>query len=187
VIFLDEPTDGVDPVGRRDIREILLRLKAQGVTIFINSHLLGEIEQMCDRVSILHKGELIREGNIASLTQQRGLFTVGLAPGQVFPREAVLARGFPATQQGDLWEIQLVDGQSIDLVVDLLRSQGLSIRHLMEKRQSLEDIFLKSVTEEEDDAVRVPGARRTRNALASEAAVPVIPVGRSEQVQQPPR
>src|SRR5437762_9953829 len=86
VIFLDEPTDGVDPIGRRDIRAMMLRLRERGKTIFINSHLLGEVEQVCDRVSILHKGEMIREGDIASLTRQRGLFLVGLALGQEFPR-----------------------------------------------------------------------------------------------------
>jgi ABC-2 type transport system ATP-binding protein len=64
VIFLDEPTDGVDPVGRRDIRELLITLKKRGATIFINSHLLGEVELICDRVAILRKGKLIREGSV---------------------------------------------------------------------------------------------------------------------------
>src|SRR5205085_7496538 len=74
VIFLDEPTDGVDPVGRREIRTLLQQLKSEGKTIFINSHLLGEVELVCDRVGILQAGELIREGDIASLTRQRGMF-----------------------------------------------------------------------------------------------------------------
>src|SRR5262245_62342243 len=64
VIFLDEPTDGVDPVGRRQIREIMQQLKDEGTTIFLNSHLLGEVELICDRVGILQKGEMIREGDI---------------------------------------------------------------------------------------------------------------------------
>src|SRR5262249_13659417 len=63
VIFLDEPTDGVDPVGRRHIREMLLRLKSEGKTIFINSHLLGEVELISDRVIILHGGEILRQGS----------------------------------------------------------------------------------------------------------------------------
>src|SRR5262249_58919380 len=86
VIFLDEPTDGVDPVGRREIREIMQRLKGQGKTIFLNSHLLGEVELICDRVGILQKGEMIREGDISTLTRQRGLFFIGLAPGRDGPR-----------------------------------------------------------------------------------------------------
>src|SRR5881275_1713779 len=87
VIFLDEPTDGVDPVGRREIRDMMLALKAQGHTVFLNSHLLGEVEQVCDRVAILRKGEVVRMGPVAELTRTRGLFVVGLAAGQALPVE----------------------------------------------------------------------------------------------------
>src|SRR5207245_3627425 len=87
VIFLDEPADGVDPVGRREIRAIMQRLKDEGKTIFLNSHLLGEVELICDRVAILQRGELIREGDIHTLTRLQGSFVVGLAPGQTLPRE----------------------------------------------------------------------------------------------------
>ena len=59
VIFLDEPTDGVDPVGRREIRVLMQRLKDEGTTIFLNSHLLGEVELICDRVGILDRGRLV--------------------------------------------------------------------------------------------------------------------------------
>ncbi|CAN5346572.1 hypothetical protein BH10PLA2_BH10PLA2_32060 [soil metagenome] len=61
VIFLDEPTDGVDPLGRREIRQILQQLKDEGKTTFLNSHLLSEVELLCDWVAILQKGEVIRE------------------------------------------------------------------------------------------------------------------------------
>lgn len=142
VIFLDEPTDGVDPVGRRDIREMLLNLKKRGVTIFINSHLLGEVELICDRVAIMRKGKLIREGDVASLTRQHGRFLVGLAPGQQFPIAAAAQIGFTVVPLADRWEVQLNDGQNIDAIVDLLRAQGLNLRHLVEKRQTLEDLFL---------------------------------------------
>jgi ABC-2 type transport system ATP-binding protein len=145
VIFLDEPTDGVDPVGRKEIRELLQQLKQEGKTIFVNSHLLGEVELICDRVGILQRGEMIREGDIQSLTQQRGLYVVGLAPGQVLPAEEVASRGYEVSRKGEFWEIGLGDGQNIDPVVDLLRSRGLSIRHLTEKRQSLEDMFVETV------------------------------------------
>jgi ABC-2 type transport system ATP-binding protein len=151
VIFLDEPTDGVDPVGRRDIRRILGHLKERGKTIFINSHLLGEVEQLCDRVSILHKGLLVREGDIATLTRQRGRFLIGLAAGQAFPAQEVQALGgFECSQRGEYWEVQLSDGKTIDPVVDLLRDRGLNLRHLTEKRQSLEDLFLQTVGGEDD-------------------------------------
>jgi ABC-2 type transport system ATP-binding protein len=145
VIFLDEPTDGVDPVGRKEIRAIMQRLKEEGKTIFLNSHLLGEVELICDRVGILQQGEMVRAGSIAELTKQRGLFMIGLAPGQKFPCEDVLQQGYHAVAQGDLWEIGLKDGQNIDPVIDLLRSRGLNLRHLTEKRQTLEDLFVETV------------------------------------------
>jgi len=145
VIFLDEPTDGVDPVGRREIRAIMQQLKERGKTIFLNSHLLGEVELICDRVGILQKGEMIRTGSIAELTQQRGLFVIGLAPGQTFPCEDVVQKGYLASPSGEFWEIGLKDGQTIDPVIDLLRSRGLNLRHLTEKRQTLEDLFVETV------------------------------------------
>jgi ABC-2 type transport system ATP-binding protein len=145
MIFLDEPTDGVDPVGRREIRSIMQQLKEQGKTIFLNSHLLGEVELICDRVGILQKGEMIRTGTVAALTQQQGLFVIGLAPGQTLPTEELTRQGYAVQARGEYWEISVTDGQSIDPLVDLLRGRGLSIRHLMEKRQTLEDLFVQTV------------------------------------------
>ena len=68
LIVLDEPTDGLDPVGRRDVRQVLLKLRDQGKTVFLNSHLLGELERVCDRVAILLAGQVIRQGTIDELT-----------------------------------------------------------------------------------------------------------------------
>jgi ABC-2 type transport system ATP-binding protein len=149
VIFMDEPTDGVDPVGRREIRSLMQQLQQQGKTIFLNSHLLGEVEQVCDRVAILQQGELIREGDIETLTQQKGLFVLGLAAGQEFPAEELARHGYQARPSGEFWEVGLEDGQSIDPVIDLLRARQLSLRHLVEKRYSLEDIFIKTVDKAE--------------------------------------
>jgi ABC-2 type transport system ATP-binding protein len=160
VIFLDEPTDGVDPVGRKQVRQMLQELKAEGKTIFINSHLLGEVELISDRVIILHKGEIIRQGTMAELTRQRGLFLIRLADGQEFPKEEVAKAGYHATPRGELWEIGLTDGQSIDPLVDLLRGRGLSLRYLEEKHQTLEDIFMETV--EAVEPVREAPRRRRR-------------------------
>ena len=157
VIFLDEPTDGVDPLGRRHIREILLHLKSRGRTIFLNSHLLGEVELICDRVGILQKGEMVREGRIAELTKQQGVFVIGLAPGQTLPVADLASLGYPAVAQGERWDVYLSDSQSIDPVIDLLRSRGLSVRHLIEKRQTLEELFLETVTNDVTSAARRPG------------------------------
>jgi ABC-2 type transport system ATP-binding protein len=149
VLFLDEPTDGVDPVGRRQIREILQTLKGQNKTIFLNSHLLGEVENVSDRVGILELGNLVREGSVDTLTRQRGSFLVGLAAGQMLPQAELAALGYKATRGRDgLWEVLLLDGQDIEPVVDFVRAKGLKLRHLVEKRVSLEDIFMATVDAE---------------------------------------
>lgn len=159
VIFLDEPTDGVDPLGRREIRAIMQRLKEQGTTIFLNSHLLGEVELICDRVAILQRGELIREGTIAELTRMQGLYLVGLADGQDLPRADVEKLGYSVGRNAEHWEVTLTDGQTIDPVVDLLRGRGLSIRHLVEKRITLEEMFMETVIAAEP-GVDAPAPRK---------------------------
>ncbi len=85
LIVLDEPTDGVDPIGRRDIRNVLTQLKAAGKTVFLNSHLLGEVEMICDRVAILHQGQVIRQGRIEELTRDGQYYEIDL---QIDARQA---------------------------------------------------------------------------------------------------
>lgn len=80
LIVLDEPTDGVDPVGRRDIRAIMVELKKRGKTVFINSHLLGEVEMICDRVSIMVQGQVAREGTLDELTDGGRRYEVEIEP-----------------------------------------------------------------------------------------------------------
>lgn len=161
VIFLDEPTDGVDPVGRREIRQLLGELKAAGTTIFLNSHLLGEVELICDRVAILQRGEVAQAGDIQTLTRQQGSYSIGLADGQSLPLDEVRALGYAVSRDGERgrWEVVLRDGQTIDPVVQLIAQKGLSLRHLAEKRQTLEDLFVQTV-ELAEPGVDSPAPRR---------------------------
>jgi ABC-2 type transport system ATP-binding protein len=80
LILLDEPTDGVDPVGRRDIRDVLLRLREQGKAVLINSHLLSELELVCDRVAILARGQVVRQGMVDELAGARMRYEVEVFP-----------------------------------------------------------------------------------------------------------
>ncbi len=145
VIFLDEPTDGVDPAGRREIRELLQTLKGEGRTIFVNTHLLGEVEQMADRVAFIHQGELVRQGTVAEITRRANRYEIGVDKGTPFPVAEVRAAGFKVDAVGDKVEVELAEGQSIDPVLELLWAQKVSLRHLVEQKQSLEDVFMKLV------------------------------------------
>ncbi len=73
LLILDEPTANLDPLGRKEVKDLLLRLKDQGTTVFISSHVLTEIERICDRVAILHRGQLLTEGTVEELTQEKSL------------------------------------------------------------------------------------------------------------------
>ncbi len=159
LIFLDEPTDGVDPVGRREIRDMMLGLKKEGRTIFLNSHLLGEVERVCDRVAILRRGETVTQGTVEALTARKGQFLIGLAAGQTFPVAELQQQGYKVSPSGEHWLVALGDGQSIDPVLDWLRSKQLSLRHLVERRESLEDLFMATV-EGAEPGVDMPVARK---------------------------
>ncbi|HEX9615372.1 MAG TPA: ABC transporter ATP-binding protein, partial [Bacteroidota bacterium] len=79
ILFLDEPTDGVDPVGRKEIRDILTSLRAQGKTIFLNSHMLSEVEEISDRVAIMNKGRLLHVGTVSEMTSSQLEYEIRLA------------------------------------------------------------------------------------------------------------
>ncbi len=148
LIILDEPTDGVDPMGRKEIRELMTVLKDRGHTIFLNSHLLGEVELICDRVAILQQGKLVREGTIDELTKTKGTYTLGLLTGQTFPVDAVAQLGFPVRPLPDSaghFEVTLADSKTIEPVMKLLSERGLTVTHIVEKKQSLEDVFMTLV------------------------------------------
>jgi ABC-2 type transport system ATP-binding protein len=160
LIFLDEPTDGVDPVGRREIREMIDERRRKGATVFVNSHLLGEIELMCDRVAIMQKGELIREGTVQELTAQRGVYVLGVDGGR-FPEDEIQKMGSAVRGSRDRWEVTLADGQSIEPVLQLVRDKGLRLTHMVEKKQTLEDIFVTLVEAAEPG---IDARRRKRQA-----------------------
>lgn len=154
ILFLDEPTDGVDPVGRAQIRALLEEQRARGRTIFLNSHLLGEVEQICDRVGILSGGQLVREGTIEQLTQTGVVFELRTEPGLdedvlTALREHVASLDVGA--DGGV-EVGLAEPGEIDGVVDLLRGRGVGVRHLVGKRMSLEEVFLEAVDESREVA-----------------------------------
>jgi ABC-2 type transport system ATP-binding protein len=154
VLILDEPTDGVDPVGRSEMRSLLLRLKQARKTIFLNSHHLQEIELVCDRVAILQDGVVRREGRVADLTlspQTELYLTISGAEPAI--REAISTREvrrFDRAENGDYALTVRVDDQSdANALVDALRRRNVAIVALSRHRQTLEEAFLAILAEGE--------------------------------------
>jgi ABC-2 type transport system ATP-binding protein len=150
LVILDEPTDGVDPIGRKQIRDILVRLRDAGNTVFLNSHLLSEVELICDRVAILHKGKLVRLGTVRELTQQDHVYTVQVVePVPEALRVQWEATRVPVVVQNEEMTFTIPDLPALNGYLDELRQHGALIRHVAMKRSSLEDLFINVIAAEE--------------------------------------
>lgn len=148
VLFLDEPTDGVDPVGRKEIREVILRLRDRGKTIFLNSHLLSEVELVCDRVAILDHGRQIRIGTIPELTHS-GNRTILRVEGAFDMESQALLQATGAEVVDSSTVILNVDVGELNALIDTLRMNGMLLTAITPMRPTLEEIFI-DVIEQED-------------------------------------
>ena len=143
LVVLDEPTSALDPVGRAEMRDIVLSLKDRGVAVLLNSHLIGEVERVCDRVVILDKGRVAASGTLAELLGQRELrLRLDAVDARVEDR---LAAAGQVTRTGDVFTVRLPaeqDGSVVpDLVADLVRL-GVRVQAVEPVRISLEERLL---------------------------------------------
>jgi ABC-2 type transport system ATP-binding protein len=140
VVVLDEPASGLDPVGQRDVRNLMLELREQGTTVLLSSHQLSEVEAVCDRVSVLDRGRLAAEGRLDDLLNISGRTSV---------RAGDLPDGLPAAVReltddvafsSGMWVFSVPDSH-VRAVVDALDDSGGRVLALSPKRESLEDYF----------------------------------------------
>jgi ABC-2 type transport system ATP-binding protein len=151
ILLLDEPTDGVDPVGRREIRDLLREEAAQnGTAVLLNSHLLSEIELTCDRVAVLRRGKVAAAGTIASLTSRGEKYKLVAAPID----DALLAafrESGAGVERVNGHVVLSVDGvQHLNALVDRLRERGGLLSELAPVRSTLEDVFVDLVRATEE-------------------------------------
>jgi ABC-2 type transport system ATP-binding protein len=139
LVILDEPTSALDPIGRADVRDLLLALKARGVAVLLNSHLIGEVERVCDRVVILDKGRVAASGTLAELLGRREvrLRLDGVSPAA----EQLLAAAGPLTRDGDWFTVALPadeDATTVPGLVADLAALGVRVHAVEPGRISLE-------------------------------------------------
>ncbi|MDB6132017.1 MAG: ABC-type transport system, ATPase component [Verrucomicrobiales bacterium] len=152
MVFLDEPTDGVDPVGRKEMRDLIRSLKREGKTIFINSHLLGELEMVCDRMAILTRGRVVRHGSLEELTLESCRYEVSVSgnlsqdSGMV---DLVHRLGGTLNLSADRMESRIYlptrRPHLVQPVVDAVRHQGYLLLSVTPARQSLEELFIEAI------------------------------------------
>ena len=145
VLLLDEPTDGVDPVGRREIRDLLREEAARGRAILLNSHLLSEIELTCDRVTVLRRGKVAAQGRIADLTAQSSLYKMTASPVDEALLSAFRDTGAAVERVNGHLMLTTRDLAHVNALVDTLRARGGILSELAPVRSTLEDVFVDLV------------------------------------------
>lgn len=143
VVFLDEPTSGLDPLGRRHVRDVIRELRSEGVTVFVNSHLLSEVELTCDRVAIIKAGRVARQGRIDELTAAH--MEVELRAGGLSTElETGLTRwGEVIWRDGNRLVLTVANQDVLPEVADYLVQGGARLYALAPRRLSLEELFVR--------------------------------------------
>ena len=158
LVFLDEPTSGLDPLGRMLVRSIIDELRADGVSVFLNSHLLGEVELTCDRVAFVKRGRVVAERSLATRTATLDLeLRIGLSADAAANADvaAAILKGLSrfgtsvVQPQPDVVALRTESEAAIPEIVSWLVQQGVQIYEVKPRRQSLEDIFVEVMGEDE--------------------------------------
>lgn len=141
LLILDEPMSGLDPMGRRDVREAILELNRDGVTIFYSSHLLSDVESISHRVAMIVDGRIVREGTVDEITDSCGIEY------HVRTRTAIAAKDLPegVTLAGHPQEVICADDAARDRLLRYCLDNGIAVEKMDHKRPSLEDILTEEI------------------------------------------
>jgi ABC-2 type transport system ATP-binding protein len=143
LLVLDEPTDGIDPLGRVEVRRILQEEVKRGTTLFLNSHLLAETERLCDRVAILAHGRVLREGRLEELAREGARWAVRFAPGA--DAGALAAAGFTAAGVEGLYHVEAREPAELNGALDRARATGALLVELRRDAQDLEAVLASTM------------------------------------------
>jgi ABC-2 type transport system ATP-binding protein len=143
LVLLDEPLGGLDPIGRKEIRDIIIRLKAEGKTVFLCSHILQDIEMICDRVAIIIGGKILSQGSLTDLISEKILFTEITLSG-LDPKD-LAGLGESLSAHGGRTLIKVFHEEKIQEILDLVKNRNAKIHSLIPRTQTLEDLFVEMV------------------------------------------
>jgi ABC-2 type transport system ATP-binding protein len=145
LVFLDEPTSGLDPVGRRLVRDVIREVRLQGTSVFLNSHLLSEIEVTCDRVAFIQHGEVVRVLELASLSSDQTSVTIRVSNLAAESVNGLSQWGREIQMDGELLHMIVPSETVLPEVTRYLVSQKAEVYSITPNRMSLEDIFIETV------------------------------------------
>jgi len=146
LVILDEPLGGLDPLGRKEIRDIILRFKDEGKTVFLSSHILQDIEMICDRVAIIVGGRIVNEGSLPDLVSEKVLFTEitvsGLDPADL------AGLGESLSTRGGRILLKVQGEEAVARIIERVRTGKGRIDSLIPRTETLEDIFVDTVKQQ---------------------------------------
>ncbi|HEX9013420.1 MAG TPA: ABC transporter ATP-binding protein [Anaerolineaceae bacterium] len=145
LVFLDEPTSGLDPVGRRLVRDIIRELREEGTCVFLNSHLLSEIEVTCDRVAIIRNGEVVRLMKMADLEQGQAAVTIRASGITAAICSGLSAYASDIRADGDHLTLTVASEEALPEITRYLVAQGAAVYQITPQRLSLEELFIETV------------------------------------------
>jgi len=152
ILFLDEPTDGIDPVGRREIRDLLKGIRDQGKTIFLNSHLLSEVERISDEIAILKDGKILQKGKVDDFISIKEQYQFKISDGFDKLNSISEKLNIPVTKHNELFNISVKDEVHLNQLIDSLRGEGVNIQAIIPKKITLEDFFIDVIEEKDGTA-----------------------------------
>jgi ABC-2 type transport system ATP-binding protein len=144
LVILDEPLGGLDPLGRKEIRDIIVRFKREGKTVFFTSHILQDIEMICDHVAIIVGGRIVKQGALQDLVSEKVLFTEMTVSG--LPLEAFQGLGESVSVQGERVLLKVYEEGRVDDILALVRENKGKLVSLSPRTETLEDIFVETVS-----------------------------------------
>lgn len=148
LIFLDEPTSGLDPMGRRLVRDIIRAQRDRGATVFLNSHLLSEIEITCDRVCFIREGEVIESHNLRKLDSGTTTVRATVRNLSIEALSGIAQWGVVADRDGDALTVDLTSMEKVPQLLRHLVSSGADVYEFTRKQKSLEEMFVKAMGED---------------------------------------
>ena len=157
LLILDEPTSGFDPTGRKMVRKLLLDLRNNGTSIFLSSHILSEVETVCDRVMIINKGRLVREGTLNNILGKT-TYEIRYYDQQKVIAKKIAALGFEPEETNAYNSIVALDADTAQQVVRLIVESGARLEALIPKMNTLEDVFLETVGMETTPSADFPNS-----------------------------
>jgi ABC-2 type transport system ATP-binding protein len=156
LLFLDEPTSALDPIGRKEVRELIASLRDQGKTIFLNSHLLSEMETVCDYVGIIHRSELVVQGEWRKLSMVKPQLEITLEVPEgrtlVWPPFLSGVRQVRKRDSREVWLAELDREEQVPVLLEALIAGGIAVHEAARKQQSLEEVFLYWIKRKEEEA-----------------------------------